>query len=42
MIISSFVEATLHITDNTLTLAANWVLAIRDMEENVDKIFHPI
>ena len=33
-IISSLVEATLHTIDDALTPAANWVLALRDMEES--------
>ena len=32
-IISSLVEATLHTIDDALTPAANWVLALRDIEE---------
>ena len=38
-IISSFVEVTLHTIDDALTLAANWVLALQDMEESLDKTF---
>ena len=36
-IISSLVEATLHTIDDALTPVANWVLALRDMEEDLDK-----
>jgi len=31
------VEATLHSIDDTLTPAANWVLALRDMEKSLEE-----
>ena len=36
-IISSLVEATLRTIDDALTPAANWVLALRDIEESLEK-----
>ena len=37
-IIYSFEEVTLYTFDDALTAPANWVLALRDMEETLDKI----
>jgi len=31
------VEATLHSIDNALTLAANWMLELRDMEKSLEE-----
>ena len=36
-VISSLVEATLHSIDDALTPAANWVLALRDMEKSLEE-----
>ena len=36
-IIYSLVEVTLHTIDDALTTAADWVLALQDMEESLDK-----
>ena len=36
-VISSLVEAALHSVDDALTLAANWVLALREMEKSLEE-----
>jgi len=36
-VISSLVEATLHSIDDALTPAANWVLALQDMEKSLEE-----
>jgi len=36
-VISSLVEATLYSTDDALTPATNWVLALRDKEKSLEE-----
>jgi len=36
-VISSLVETTLYSIDDALTPVANWVLALRDMEKNLEE-----